>query len=58
VKQSDMTDEEIDAHAKKIAQQMCDAVNDDNKANSEGRPALNKLMLLDSVNRDLRKLAI
>ena len=37
---------------------MCDAVNEDNKANSQGRPALNKMMLLDSVNRDLRKLAI
>lgn len=53
-----MTDEEIDAHAKNIAQQMRDAVNDDNKANAEGRPALHKLMLLDQVNRDLRKLSI
>lgn len=42
-----MTDEEVEAMANKLALQMRDAVNEDNKANQNGRPALSKLMLVD-----------
>ena len=37
---------------------MHEAVDNDNIENANGRPALNKLILLDQVCRDLRKLAI
>jgi transcription factor SPN1 len=53
-----MTDEEVEAMANKLALQMRDAVNEDNKANQNGRPALSKLMLVDQVTKDLRKLSV
>jgi transcription factor SPN1 len=37
---------------------MAQAYHDDNKANSSGKPALNKLMSLDQVCRELKKLSI
>jgi hypothetical protein len=37
---------------------MAQAFYDDNKANQNGKPALNKFMLLDQVCRELKKLSI
>ena len=42
----------------KLAEEMLNAVNSDNAANKEGRPALKKFMLLDHVSSELRNLDI
>lgn len=57
-KQSEMTEDEIEENAHNLTKLMLDAVNQDNKSNSEKKPALAKTMLLDKVSGDLRKLPI
>lgn len=57
-KKIEMTDDEIEENARMLCDKMRDAVNEDNRANAEKRPALCKLMLLDKVTRDLRKIAV
>jgi hypothetical protein len=44
--------------AEKLADEMLKAVNLDNAANKEGKPALKKFMLLDHVSSELRNLDI
>ena len=44
-----MKEEEIDEMANNLAILMRDAVNQDNQANLEGKPALSKLMLVDRI---------
>ncbi len=53
-----MSEEQIEKSANDLVKCMHEAVDNDNIANANGKPALNKLMLLDQVCRDLRKLAI
>ena len=53
-----MTEDQIEESANDLTKMMLDAVNSDNKSNSEKRPALAKTMLLDKVCGDLRKLPI
>ena len=53
-----MKEEEIDEVANGLAILMRDAVNEDNQANLQGKPALSKLMLVDKITKDLRNLSV
>lgn len=53
-----MKEDEIDEVANGLAILMRDAVNEDNQANLEGKPALSKLMLVDKITKDLRNLSV
>lgn len=53
-----MKEEEIDEMANNLAILMRDAVNQDNQANLEGKPALSKLMLVDRITKELRNLSV
>ena len=53
-----MSDEELERAAKTLIIKMQDAVRKDNENNLNGKPALEKLMLLKEVTKELRRIAI
>lgn len=57
-KKIEMTEEELKRAAQGLIREMQDAVERDNEANEKGRPALKKLLLLDHVCQELRRIAI
>ena len=58
IKNKEITDEQICDLARLLANKMLDAVKEDNLSNSARKPALKKLLMLDEVCKELRKLAI
>ena len=57
-KKLEMSEEELKKSAQTLIREMQDAVERDNEANEKGRPALKKLLLLDHVCQELRRIAI
>ena len=53
-----MSEEELQKAAKNLILKMQDAVSNDNESNKKGRPALEKMMLLKEVTKELRRIAI
>ena len=57
-KKQEMSDEELQKAAKMLILKMQEAVSNDNESNKKGRPALEKMMLLKEVTKELRRIAI
>lgn len=57
-KKQEMSEEELQKAAKMLIIKMQDAVQNDNESNKKGRPALEKMMLLKEVTKELRRIAI
>ena len=53
-----MTDEEKRKASEELIYEMKDAVEKDNEANSKRKQAIRKLMSLETVTRDLRRIPI
>ena len=57
-RKKDMKDEDKEALAKALRLLMAGAAQDDNQANSKKKPALNKLLKLSHVTKELRRIPI
>lgn len=53
-----MSEDELKKSAQQLIRTMQDAVEKDNENNDKGRPALKKLLMLDQVTCELRRIAI